>query len=92
MPNGVTGMMSFAVKGGKDKALQFMENLKIAKIVTHVADTRTCVLHPATTTHRQLSDDSLLKAGITPNLIRLSVGIENINDIIDDLKNALEAI
>ncbi len=92
MPNGVTGMMSFTVKGGKDKALQFMENLKIAKIVTHVADTRTCVLHPATTTHRQLSDDSLLKAGITPNLIRLSVGIENINDIIDDLKNALEAI
>jgi len=67
-----------------------MEGLKLAKIVTHVADVRTCVLHPATTTHRQLSDEALIACGISPNLIRLSVGIENPDDIIEDLKNALE--
>lgn len=92
MPNGVTGMMSFGVKGGKEKALAFMENLKLGKIVTHVADVRTCVLHPASTTHRQLSDEALIEAGITPNLIRLSVGIEDPDDIISDLAQALEAI
>lgn len=92
MPLGVTGMMSFGVKGGKEEAVKLMEGLKLAKIVTHVADTRTCVLHPATTTHRQLSDEALLRAGITPNLIRLSVGIENIEDIIQDLAEALERL
>lgn len=92
MPLGVTGMMSFGVKGGKAEAVKLMEGLKLAKIVTHVADTRTCVLHPATTTHRQLSDEALLRAGITPNLIRLSVGIENIEDIIQDLAEALERL
>ena len=92
MPNGVTGMMSFGVKGGREDAVKMMEGLKLAKIVTHVADVRTCVLHPATTTHRQLSDEALIAAGITPNLIRLSVGIENIDDIIEDLKNALEML
>ncbi len=90
MPRGVTGMMSFGVKGGKEAAVKFMEGLKLAKIVTHVADVRTCVLHPATTTHRQLSDEALIACGISPNLIRLSVGIENPDDIIEDLKNALE--
>lgn len=92
MPNGVTGMMSFGVKGGKEKALKFMENLKLGKIVTHIADVRTCVLHPASTTHRQLSDEALINAGITSNLIRLSVGIEDPSDIIDDIKQALEVI
>lgn len=92
MPLGVTGMMSFGVKGGKAEAVKLMEGLKLAKIVTHVADTRTCVLHPATTTHRQLSDVALLRAGITPNLIRLSVGIENIEDIIQDLAEVLERL
>lgn len=92
MPRGVTGMMSFGVEGGKEGAVRFMEGLKLAKIVTHVADTRTCVLHPASTTHRQLSDQALLDAGISSNLIRLSVGIENVEDIIEDLKNALERV
>ena len=92
MPLGVTGMMSFGVKGGRNEAVKLMEGLKLAKIVTHVADTRTCVLHPATTTHRQLSDEALFQAGITPNLIRLSVGIENVEDIIEDLRNALESL
>ncbi len=92
MPRGVTGMMSFGVKGGKAEAVKMMEGLKLAKIVTHVADVRTCVLHPATTTHRQLSDEALIEAGISPNLIRLSVGIESAEDIIEDLKNALERL
>lgn len=92
MPRGVTGMLSFGVKGGREEAVKLMEGLTLAKIVTHVADTRTCVLHPATTTHRQLSDEALLQAGITPNLIRLSVGIEHIEDIIADLSGALERL
>lgn len=92
MPRGVTGMMSFGLKGGREEAVKMMEGLTLAKIVTHVADTRTCVLHPATTTHRQLSDEALLQAGITPNLIRLSVGIEHIEDIIADLSRALERL
>lgn len=92
MPKGVTGMMSFGVKGTRLDAVKLMEGLKLAKIVTHVADARTCVLHPATTTHRQLSDEALLEAGILPNLIRLSVGIEDADDIIEDFKNALERL
>jgi len=89
LPLGMGGMMSFGVKGGSEKAARFMENLKMIKIVTHVADVRSCVLHPASTTHRQLSKENLESIGIAENLVRLSVGIENIEDIIDDLNQAL---
>ena len=92
MPNGMGGMMSFGVKGGSEKAAEFMEKLKMIKIVTHVADARSCVLHPASTTHRQLSKADLEAIGIKDNLIRLSVGIENPDDIIDDIRQALESI
>jgi O-acetylhomoserine (thiol)-lyase len=92
MPNGQGGMMSFGVKGGSEKAAKFMEGLEMIAIVTHVADSRSCVLHPASTTHRQLSDKDLLDIGIMPNLVRLSVGIENVDDIINDLRSALENI
>jgi len=92
MPNGTCGVISVGVKGGKEGAARFMEALKLAKIVIHVADARTCVLHPASTTHRQLSDQQLIDAGIAPNMIRLSVGIEDPEDIIADLKQALEQV
>ncbi len=92
MPNGSCGVISVGIKGGKEGAARFMEALKLAKIVTHVADARTCVLHPATTTHRQLTDQQLLDAGIAPNMIRLSVGIEDPEDIIADLEQALEQV
>ena len=92
MPNGMGGMMSFGVKGGSEKAAEFMEKLKMIKIVTHVADARSCVLHPASTTHRQLSKADLEAIGIKDNLIRLSVGIENSDDIIEDIRQALESI
>ena len=92
MPKGQGGMMSFGVKGGSAKAAEFMEKLQMISIVTHVADARSCVLHPASTTHRQLSSADLEAIGIADNLIRLSVGIENPQDIIDDIKNALESI
>jgi len=92
MPKGSCGVISVGVKGGKEGAARFMEALKLAKIVIHVADARTCVLHPATTTHRQLSDQQLIDAGIAPNMIRLSVGIEDAEDIIADLAQALEKV
>ncbi|MBR2715885.1 MAG: PLP-dependent transferase [Ruminococcus sp.] len=92
MPQGTCGVISFGVKGGKAEAAKMMEALKLAKIVVHVADARTCVLHPASTTHRQLNDQQLLDAGIMPNMIRLSVGIENVDDIIADIKQALENV
>ena len=92
MPNGSCGVISVFVKGGKEGAVRFMEGLKLAKIVIHVADARTCVLHPASTTHRQLSDQQLIDAGIAPNMVRLSVGIENPEDIIADLAQALEQV
>lgn len=92
MPNGMGGMMSFGVKGGSEKAAEFMEKLNMIKIVTHVADARSCVLHPASTTHRQLSSADLEAIGIKDNLIRLSVGIENAEDIIEDIRQALESI
>ena len=92
MPNGQGGMMSFGVKGGCEKASEFMEALKMIAIVTHVADARSCVLHPASTTHRQLSKEDLDAIGIADNLIRLSVGIENSEDIINDIAQALEKI
>ncbi len=92
MPNGQGGMLSFGVKGGSDAATVVMEGLKMIAIVTHVADVRSCVLHPASTTHRQLSKADLESIGIADNLIRLSVGIENIDDIIADLEGALSQI
>ncbi|MBQ8773079.1 MAG: O-acetylhomoserine aminocarboxypropyltransferase/cysteine synthase, partial [Muribaculaceae bacterium] len=91
MPNGSCGVISFGLKGGRDVSIRFMDNLKLAAIVTHVADARTCVLHPASHTHRQLSDEQLIEAGVRPDLIRMSVGIENVDDIIADIQQALDA-
>lgn len=92
MPNGTCGVLCFGPKGGRDGAMQFTNALKMIAIVTHVADARSCVLHPASHTHRQLSDQQLIEAGVLPDLIRLSVGIENIDDIIADLDQALNAV
>ena len=91
MPNGSCGVISFGLKGGREDSIKFMDSLKVIAIVTHVADARTCVLHPASHTHRQLSDEQLIEAGVRPDLIRLSVGIENVDDIIADIKQALDA-
>lgn len=90
MPNGTCGVLSFGIKGGRDSSIAFMDKLKLVSIVTHVADAKTCLLHPASHTHRQLTDKQLEEAGIAPDLIRLSVGIEDVTDIINDLKQALE--
>lgn len=90
LPNGSCGVLSFGLKGGRDVAIRFMDKLKLVAIVTHVADARTSILHPASHTHRQLSDEQLKEAGIAPDLMRLSVGIEDIEDIIADIKQALE--
>jgi len=90
MPNGTCGVMTFGLKGGRDASIRFMDSLQLVAIVTHVADARTCVLHPASHTHRQLSDEQLIAAGVAPDLIRLSVGIENADDIIKDIEQALE--
>jgi len=92
MPNGTCGVISFGVKGGRAAAVKFMDSLKMAQIVVHVADARTSVLHPASTTHRQLTDEQLVACGITPELVRFSVGIENVEDIIADLSQALDQI
>ncbi len=92
MPNGTCGVVSFGVKGGRKAAEKLMASLKLAAIVTHVADARTCCLHPASSTHRQLSDEQLEAAGISPNMIRFSVGIENVEDIIADLRQAIESV
>lgn len=92
MPNGTCGVVVFGVKGGRKGAEEFMKHLKVAMIATHVADAHTCVLHPASSTHRQMTDEELIAGGVSPDLIRLSVGIENVDDIIDDLKQALESI
>lgn len=92
MPKGTCGVMSFGLKGDRQQATRFMDSLQLAAIVTHVADARTCVLHPASHTHRQLSEEQLIEAGIAPDLIRLSVGIENVEDIIADLEQALSTI
>ena len=86
------GVVTFGIKGGRERAIKFMDSLKLAAIVTHVADSRTCVLHPASHTHRQLTDEQLMEAGVRPDLIRFSVGTEAAEDIIADLKQALEAI
>lgn len=92
MPRGTCGVISFGLKGGRQAAEKMMDKLKLAAIVTHVADARTCVLHPASHTHRQMNDEQLREAGVAPELIRLSVGIENVEDIINDLRQALDAI
>lgn len=90
LPNGTCGVIAFGVKGGRKGAEAFMKKLKVGMIATHVADAHTCVLHPASATHRQLTDEELVAAGVGPDLIRLSVGIENVDDIIEDLAQALE--
>ena len=92
LPNGSCGVLSFAVKGDRKDAETFMKNLKISAIETHVADARTCCLHPANATHRQMNDKQLEAAGIPPTLIRYSCGIENAEDLIEDIKNALEKV
>lgn len=90
-PNGTCGVLTFGIKGGREASIKFMDNLKFVAIVTHVADARSCVLHPASHTHRQLTDEQLLEAGVQPDLIRFSVGIEDAEDIIADLEQALNA-
>lgn len=89
LPNGICGVIAFGLKGSREEAIRFMDSLKMIAIVTHVADARSCVLHPASHTHRQLTDEQLKAAGIAPDLIRLSVGIEDIDDIIGDIEQAL---
>ncbi len=92
MPDGTCGVVSFGIKGGREAATKFMDSLKLAAIVTHVADARTCVLHPASTTHRQLSDKQLEEAGVGSDLIRFSVGIEDVADIIEDIEQAFAQV
>lgn len=92
LPKGCCGVISFSIKGGRERAASFIDHLKMISLEVHVADIRTCVLHPASSTHRQLSDEQLVNCGITPGLIRLSCGIEAIEDILEDLKQAFQAI
>lgn len=92
LPNGCSGVISFGVKGTRETAMRLMDSLKMIKIVVHVADARTCVLHPASMTHRQLTDEQLVKAGISPTMVRLSVGIEHVDDILEDLTQAFAQI
>lgn len=92
LPNGICGVISFGVKGGREAAMKFMDSLMLAAIVVHVADARTSVLHPASTTHRQLTDEQLLDCGITPEMVRMSIGIENVDDILADIRQALDKI
>ena len=89
MPNGTCGVLTFGIKGGREASIKFMDSLKFIAIVTHVADARSCVLHPASHTHRQMTDEQLIEAGVQPDLIRFSVGIEDAEDIIADLEQAL---
>ena len=92
LPNGSCGVMAFGLKGTRETAIKFMDSLELIAIVTHVADARTCVLHPASHTHRQMSDEQLREAGVAPDLIRLSVGIEDVEDILDDIRQALDKV
>ena len=92
LPNGSCGVLAFGIKGGREESIKFMDSLKFITIVTHVADARSCILHPASHTHRQMTDEQLIEAGVAPDLIRLSVGIENADDIIADLAQAFEKI
>ena len=92
LPNGCCGVVSFGFTGGRAAAEQFMKNLHVAQIATHVADARTCVLHPANATHRQMTDEELAAAGIAPDMVRLSCGIEDTDDLIADVAQALDAL
>ena len=92
LPDGSCGVMCFGVKGGREQSIRFMDSLKFVSIATHVADSKSCILHPASHTHRQMTDEQLKEAGVAPDLIRLSVGIESAEDIIADLKQALENV
>lgn len=92
LPNGACGVLAFGVKGTKEDAIRFMDSLKLIAIVTHVADARSCILHPASHTHRQLSDEQLIEAGVAPDLMRLSVGIEDADDIIADIEQAMQVL
>ncbi len=92
LPDGSCGVLAFGIKGGREESIKFMDALNLAAIVTHVADAKTCLLHPASHTHRQLTEDQLLEAGVAPDLIRLSVGIEDVSDIIADLEQAFDKI
>lgn len=92
LPKGTCGVISITIKGGKAAAVRFMDGLKLASNEVHVADIRTCVLHPASATHRQLTDEQLIAAGVNPGLIRLSVGLENVEDIIADLEQSLKNV
>ena len=91
-PNGTCGVMCFGIKGGREASVKFMDNLKLISIVTHVADAKSCVLHPASHTHRQLTEEQLIEAGIAPDLIRFSVGLEDADDLIADIKQALDKL
>ncbi|MGN0506815.1 MAG: O-acetylhomoserine aminocarboxypropyltransferase/cysteine synthase family protein [Lachnospiraceae bacterium] len=91
LPDGTSGVISFGVKGGREAAMKFMDSVKLAAIVVHVADARTSVLHPASTTHRQMTDEQLVAAGVSPDLVRMSIGIEDVQDILADLTQAFEA-
>lgn len=92
LPNGSCGVLAFGIKGGREKSIEFMDSLKLCTIATHVADAKTCLLHPASHTHRQMTEEQLIEAGVAPDLIRLSVGLENVDDLIDDLNQAFEKV
>ncbi|MDO5784466.1 MAG: O-acetylhomoserine aminocarboxypropyltransferase/cysteine synthase [Eubacteriales bacterium] len=92
LPEGTAGVISFSIKGGRERAAKFIDSLKLVSLEVHVADIHSCILHPATSTHRQLSDQQLVDCGITPGLVRLSVGLENVDDILEDLQQAFDAI
>ena len=92
LPEGTSGVISVSIKGGRERAAKFIDHLKMISLEVHVADIRTAILHPASSTHRQLTDEQLIAGGITPGLVRLSVGLENVNDILADLKQAFAAI
>ncbi|MBQ1767506.1 MAG: O-acetylhomoserine aminocarboxypropyltransferase/cysteine synthase, partial [Oscillospiraceae bacterium] len=92
LPNGYCGVVSFGVKGGRAAAEAFMKNLRLAAIETHVADARTCCLHPASATHRQMNDEELIAAGVSPDLVRMSCGLEDAEDLIADIAQALDKI
>lgn len=92
LPNGSCGVLAFGLKGGREKSIEFMDSLKLCTIATHVADAKTCLLHPASHTHRQMTEEQLIEAGVAPDLIRLSVGLESADDLIDDLKQAFERV
>ena len=92
LPNGSCGVLAFGLKGGREQSIRFMDSLNLAAIATHVADAKTCLLHPASHTHRQMTEEQLIEAGVAPDLIRLSVGLENVDDLIDDLKQAFDKV